>query len=367
MKIGLVCPYDVFAPGGVKEHVLSLYQEFKKKGHRVKIIAPQTKETENPDLLLLGRSAKFPSATGSWGRIGACFETKEIEKILERENFDLLHFHEPLVPFLSWQALFSSNTVNIATFHSSWENGISLIANFDFLIKPFAEIFEKKLDRLIAVSKTCKKCWQKFFKKELMVIPNGVYLSRFSPRVKPIEKYQDGKISLLFVGRLEKRKGAIYLLRAFEKMKRERVRVILVGDGPRKIETEVFVRTHNLGDVEFVGRVSETELPRYYATADICCFPSLGGESFGIVLLEAMASGKPIVCFANPGYKEVLKDYPFKRALVKVGDVEELTKALESLSRGVALRKKLAQWSLREVKKYSWEKVASQVLEYYQQ
>lgn len=365
MKIGLVCPYDLFSPGGVKEHVLALYKEFKKKGHQVRVIAPKIKETKNSDFLLLGRSSKFPSATGSWGRISACFETEEIEKILQRENFEILHFHEPLVPFLSWQILFSSDTVKIATFHSAWENGISLISNLEFLIKPFAKIFEPKLDGLIAVSSVCKNCWQKFFKKEMTIIPNGIDLSRFKSKLEPMKKYQDGKTNILFVGRFEKRKGVIYLLRAFEKMKQKNLRLILVGSGPRKKEAGLFVKIHQLENVEFVGRVSDRDLPFYYATADIGCFPSIGGESFGIVLLEAMAAGLPIVCFANPGYKKVLEDYPFKKALVKIKDVGGLKEALEILSKRADLRKKLAKWGRKEVKKYSWKKIAEAVLQLY--
>lgn len=366
MKIGLVCPYDLFSPGGVREHVLALYQEFKKKGHFVKIIAPKTKKTKNPDFLLLGRSTKFPSTTGSWGRISICFQEKEIKGILEKEKFGVLHLHEPLVPFLSWQVLLSSSTINIATFHSAWENTPSLIGNFEFLIKPFAEIFEEKLNGLVAVSLASKKCWQKFFQKEMSVIPNGIDLFRFNPQAKPIAKYQDGKINLLFVGRLEKRKGAIYLLQAFEKINNSKLRLILVGSGPRRIEAEIFVRSKNLRNIEFVGPTSDTDLPRYYATADICCFPSIGGESFGIVLLEAMASGKPIVCFANPGYKEVLKNYPFKKALVRVGDVDGLAKVVKVLVKDPDLQKKMSQWGLKEVQKYSWPRIAQQVLEYYQ-
>jgi len=366
MKIGLVCPYSLFSPGGVREHVLALSKEFKSRGHLAKIMAPKTKAVKNPEFILLGRSTQCPSATGSWGRISACFENKEVEEILSREKFDIIHFHEPLAPFLSWQILLSSQAINIATFHSSWEDEKSLIANFQFLIRPFAEMFEARLNGLIAVSEVAKKCWQKFFKKEMVIIPNGINLGRFSPQIKPFAKYRDGKINILFIGRLEKRKGIIYLLRAFAKMKRKDVRLILVGSGPRRIEAEILVRSHHLENVEFVGRVSDAALPRYYATADVCCFPSIGGESFGIVLLEAMASGKPVACFANPGYREVLKSYPFKKALVKIGDVEGLARVLGILSEKVDLRKKLSHWGLKEVKKYSWKKVNQQILDCYQ-
>ncbi len=365
MKIGLVCPYSLFSPGGVKEHVLALYKEFKELGHSVKIIAPKTKKTKNPDFLLSGVSAKFPSGTGSWGRVSACFENQEIESMLQKENFDIIHFHEPLVPFLAWQILFSSQAVNIATFHSAWENEISLIGNLEFLIKPFTETFQKRLNGLIVVSTVAKNCWQKFFQKEMSIIPNGIDLFRFNPNLKPIEKYKDGKINILFVGRLEKRKGAIYLLRAFKQLQNKNMRLILVGEGPRKIELKLFIARHNLQDVEFAGRISDVDLPKYYATADICCFPSIGGESFGIVLLEAMAMAKPIACFSNPGYRNFLTHYPFKKSLVKIKDIEKLGKALEVLGKDSDLREKLSKWGLKEVQKYSWSKVAQQILDYY--
>ena len=365
MKVGLVCPYGIFSPGGVKEHVLALYHELKKKDCQVKIIAPKTKEINNPDFLLLGRSARIPFPNATWGRISLCFENQKIEKILQKEKFDIIHFHEPTVPFLSWQTLFSSKTLNIATFHSAWESDNSLASNFEFLIKPFVEMFEKKLDGLITVSPASKKCWQKFFKKKMTIIPNGIDLSRFNLKIKPIKKYQDGKINLLFVGRLEKRKGLIYLLQAFAKLKKKDIRLIVIGSGPRKIEAEIFIRSSGLENVEFVGRVSDADLAKYYAAADICCFPSIGGESFGIVLLEAMASGKPVACFANPGYKEVLKNYPFQKGLVKPMDVDGLALSLKSLISSKSLRKKLGRWGLEEVKKYSWEKVAEKILKYY--
>jgi phosphatidylinositol alpha-mannosyltransferase len=366
MKIGLVCPYNLFSPGGVKEHVLALYQEFKKKGHQVKIMAPKTKSSQNPDFFLLGLSAPFPSATGSWGRVSASFEERALKKYLQRERFAVLHFHEPLAPFLSWQLLLASQTINVATFHSAWEEKKSLTNTFEFLIKPLAEVFEDRLSGLIAVSPACKQSWQKFLKKKMTIVPNGVSLSRFSPRIERIKKFNDGKINLLFVGRLERRKGLVYLLRALARLRNKEVRLMVVGSGPRKIEADVFARSQRLPNVEFIGRVSDKDLPRYYATADICCFPSIGGESFGIVLLEAMASGKPIICFANPGYKEVLKDYPFQRGLVKPEDVDGLALSLKSLISSKSLREKLGGWGLKEVKKYAWPQIAKQVLNFYQ-
>jgi len=366
MKIGLVCPYDLFSPGGVREHVLSFYRELKKNGHQVKVIAPATRKKAPSDFLLLGRSMPVPSTTGSWGRLSLCFENKDVKKILDKEKFDIIHFHEPLVPFLSWQILFASKAINVATFCSAWENNVSLASNLETLVKPFAVTFENKINSLIAISHVSKNCWQKFFKKRIKIIPTGIDLSRFNSQVKPLPQYQDNKINILFVGRLESRKGAIYLVRAWEKMDNENRRLIIVGSGPRKMEVELFSKARKLENIEFVGRVNDQELPRFFAAADICCFPAIGSESFGIVLLEAMAMGKPVVCFKNPGYKEVLQNYPFKKGLVKVKNVKGLAEALIVLSENGPMRQKLSQWGIKQAKKYSWPKISKEILVYYQ-
>lgn len=366
MKIGLVCPYDLFSPGGVKEHVLSFYRELKKVGHQVKIIGPATRKTAPKDFLLLGRSMPIPSTTGSWGRLSLCFENQDVQKILRREKFDLIHFHEPLVPFLSWQILFASRAINVATFCSAWDNDTSLMSNIEGLMKPFSEVFEEKFSGLIAISQTAKNCWQKFFQKQIKVIPTGIDLERFHRQIEPIKKYQNAKTNILFIGRLESRKGGIYLLRAWEKMDNQNRRLIMVGSGPRKMEVEFYAAARQLVNVEFVGRVNEEALPRYLASADICCFPSIGSESFGIVLLEAMAMGKAIVCFRNPGYQEVLKNYPFTKGLVKVKNVKGLAEALIILSEDEKLRHQLGQWGQRQAQKYSWPKISQQILEFYQ-
>lgn len=367
MKIGLVCPYDLSAPGGVREHVLALYQEFKKRNHQVKILSPKPKKTiANDNFIFLGHSIRFPSGTGSWGRVSLFLNGEKVKKILKRERFDLLHFHEPFVPFLSWQILNASPTVNVATFHSVWDEEESFLANFGFLIKPFVRMFEGKFSGLIAVSQAAVDSWQEMFARKMTIIPNGIDLKRFQPG-EPQEKKLGEMTKILFVGRLEKRKGLIYLLRALKKIEKDNWRLIIVGGGPRSFVAKAFVVSSGLEKkVEFKDRVSDEELPEIYRQAEIACFPSIGGESFGIVLLEAMASGLSLVCFKNQGYYTVMKNYPLRECLVKPKDVGGLASALKLLINSKSLRKKLGQWGLKEVKKYSWEKVASRVLDYYQ-
>lgn len=377
MRIALVCPYNFNYPGGVKQHVFGLYQEFKKQKLYVKILTPRAEKAPFlKDMIFLGRSVRLPTNISSPDiSLNVPKVSEPIKEVLAKEQFDILHFHEPVNPFLSWQLLRASRnqiplkTTNIGTFHSTWQGMFSLNI-YRASVEPFEDFFLRRLDGAIAVSPAAWDSWKKFMKKRNgVIIPNGINLERFKPKKKKARKSQDRKLRILFVGRLEPRKGIMDLLRAF-RLLIERVpyaHLTIVGWGPLGYRAELFVRNHELKSrVNFAHRVSDKRLLSYYASADICCFPAIGGESFGIVLLEAMAMAKPLVVYANDGYRWVLKNYPWKEALVPVKDIDELATSLEILAGDKKLRRNLGEWGLSEVKKYDWEKVAQQVLDYYQ-
>jgi len=370
MRIALVCPYNFNYPGGVQQHVLALYREFKKQKLYVKILTPRApKAPFLKDMIFLGRSVRLPTHQTSFqASLNVPKVSELIKEVLAKEKFDVIHFHEPLNPFLSWQLLRASKTINIGTFHSALQDGFSLNI-YRASIRPFKDFFLRRLDGAIAVSPAAWNTWKEFLKqRDGVIIPNGIDLNRFKPKRK-VGKYRNKKIKILFVGRLEPRKGILDLLRAFRILaeKNLKVHLTVVGRGPSGYRAELFVKQHQLEDwVDFVGRVSDKQLPSYYAEADICCFPAVGGESFGIVLLEAMAMGKSLVVYANSGYGWVLRNYPWQKALVPVKDVKKLASSLEILAGDEKLRKELRKWGLREVKKYRWQKVAKQVLAYYQ-
>ena len=178
---------------------------------------------------------------------------------------------------------------------------------------------------------------------------------------------KNDRFNILFVGRIEGRKVLISRLRAIAKVKRDDRAVTVVGDGPLKNEVVEYVGKAGLGtQVYFAGRISDKELPAYYRGADIFCSPATHGESFGIVLLEAMASGLPIVAFANTGYTETLKNYPRKDALVKPRDVNALAASIAELVDDKNLCSKLGSFGLLEAKKFAWPKVAQEVEGFYQ-
>jgi phosphatidylinositol alpha-mannosyltransferase len=234
--------------------------------------------------------------------------------------------------------------------------------------KPILRRFFNRLDGRIAVSEPALRFISRHFNAKYITIPNGIDLRNFGEHVAPIPDLRDGKLNILFVGRLEKRKGFSYLLRAFVRAKYEMPNIRLIAVGPftekSKRRYESFVETHQLSDVHFVGYVSKQDLARYYRSCDVFCAPSTGGESFGIILLEAMASGKPIIASDIDGYRAVIDDER-DGLLVEPRDDERLAESLIRVLRDTDLRDTLARNGLVTVQQYSWDKIAGRVLDYY--
>ncbi len=258
-----------------------------------------------------------------------------------------------------------SNSPNIGTFHASgarsWYNYGTPLAKL--LLKKWFH----KLDGKIAVSELAMDCINKHFPGYYNIIPNGVDLEYFSPDVSPIDEFCDGKLNILFAGRLENRKGLIYLLKAYQQVKQEipDSRLIVVGPGIRlRRKYEKQVKQSNLKDVVFVGFVSYDELPRYYKTADIFCAPATGWESFGIVLLEAMAAGKPIIASNVEGYASLVT-HGTEGWLVPPKDAQALAQSLIALLRDEPLRREMGAKGRLKAQEYAWENVAQRVMDYY--
>ena len=366
MKIALVSPYDFAYPGGVTNHIFSLERHLTQMGHEVKVIAPASKavSTFGGRFIPVGRPRSVPSS-GSIARITISLRlAPRIKAILDEEKFDIIHLHEPLCPMLCTTVLRLSQTANVGTFHADGSIGYSLG-------KPFNTIFLKrwfsKLDGKIAVSQPAMEFANKHFPGYYNIIPNGVDLDHFSPRVSPIDEFCDGKMNILFVGRLEKRKGLSYLLEAYQRVNREipNWRLIIVGPGTRlRNKYEKRVVRNGLKDVVFVGYVSYDELPRYYKTADIVCAPATGRESFGIVLLEAMAVGKPIVASDIDGYASVVT-HGVEGLLAPPKNKEMLAQALTSLMTNQSLRQQMGASGRLKAQDYGWEQIAQRVVSYY--
>lgn len=367
MKIALVSPYDFAFPGGVCRHITNLEKHFSRMGHEVKVIAPASKQiSEFGDRFIrIGTPVAIP-ASKSIMRISISLHlAPTIKEVLEREKFDIIHLHEPFMPMLCSAVLRFSNTVNVGTFHAAkgrpgynWGKPIS---------SWMLEYRSRHLHGHIAVSIPAMRYAQSFVPSEYEIIPNGVDTHFFRPDVKPLEQYMDGKLNIVFLSRLEFRKGANYLLKAFLEVKQQipNTRLIICGPGTRlRARYERWVAKNRLEDVIFTGMVSQEEQPRYYRTADIFCLPATGQESFGLILVEAMATGRPIVATNIEGYARVVTQGE-EGLLVPPMTVKPLADALLTLLTDKQRREQMGQKAIITAQKYEWEGIAKRVMDYY--
>ena len=371
MKIALVSPYDLSHPGGVTSHITHLAPELRKRGAEVKLMAPasgdvpmEIAEAAEADLYRIGRVFPIP-ANGSIARITLSFHlSRYINRILDHEKFDLIHYHEPLMPALPVTVLRSSKTCNVGTFHAYSNNSYAY-----YYGRRLVRRYHRKLHGLVAVSKPASDFVGRYFNANYNVIPNGVDLERFR-NVQPIPELRDGKVNILFLGRLEQRKGLGILLRAYAQVKElmPELRLVIVGSSRDRARRryEQFVEGHGVRDVVFAGFVSDEDKPRYFASADIYCAPNTGKESFGIVLLEAMASGIPVVASDIPGFAQVIN--PGREGiLVRRDDPLNLASALSLLAGNPDLRARLAAAGLRRAQAFAWDRVVDQLVVAYEE
>ena len=365
MRVGLVSPYDFASPGGVNDHVRHLAVRLQELDHETRIFAPSSRadvDFDRAQFYRIGTPIAIP-VNDSVARITLSFHlANRVAAIIEEEKFDVLHFHEPLMPALPMTMLRMSTTANVGTFHAFAHSNVGY-----YYGRPLLKPYLGHLHRAIAVSEPARAFVGRYFPNfPMSVIPNGIDLGVYKPGLPPIRHLRDDNVNILFVGRLEKRKGLGDLLRAYRSIV-ERVpksRLIIVGDGPLRGKVESFIARHRLPNVVMAGYVPDSVKPRYYGSADIFCAPATGAESFGIVLLEALASGLPVVATEVPGYMSVLE--PGRDSItVQPKNWRELAASLVILARDADLRRRMADYAVRKARRYSWESVATEVVEVY--
>ena len=362
LKVGIVSPYGYPHPGGVNEHVRFTYEAMTRMGHDVWIITSKygrERESEG-HVIRLGTGWAAP-ANGSVGRVTLGLRFKhQAREVLEEQGFDVLHFHEPFVPFLSPTMLDQSNTVNVATFHAFGGFSPSY-----WIGKRFAGRLAEKLHGRIAVSGAARHFISRYFPGEYRVIPNGVDLERFA-NAEPYEELRDGTLNILFVGRFEERKGLTHLLQAYHRLRKRKVdaRLLVIGAGPKLREYKRFVGLRGIRDVEWLGRVSDEDKVRYFASADIFCAPNTGQESFGIVLLEAMAAGVPIVASDIHGFKRVV-ERGVQGLLVEPKNPRALAAALYRLAGDPDLRHDMGEAGRLRAPEFTWDRVTERIVDFY--
>lgn len=365
-KIALVSPYDHAFHGGVADHINSLAGQFREWGHTVKIVAPckSADAVDDADFIPMGRAVPIPSG-GSIARVSFSVWLKpRIKQVLESEAFDVVHFHEPFAGLISKDMLSLINPAEstaIGTFHTYEGTRLYKIG-----AKHLAMPYFRMLQGRIAVSRPAYQFISRHFPGEYNIIPNGIQVDDFA-NAEPFEHLKnDGMINLLFLSRLEKRKGLKYLLGAFSKLKWEwpNLRLLVAGGGKPDADSLRILSERNLQDVVFLGRVPDEDKFRYYKTADIYCAPATGKESFGIVLLEAMAAGAPIVASAIEGYSSVIT-HGREGLLTPPKDEDALADAIATLLKDATQRHRLSAAGTVNVQDYRWERVARRVMECY--
>jgi phosphatidylinositol alpha-mannosyltransferase len=372
MKIALISPYDFPYPGGVTEHIIALAKGLQQRGHQVHILAACSGYYWGliPNTQPITRRVTSVRIAGATARVGLSpLGYLRIRELLTKESFDVLHLHEPLTPSITWWALLQASalprTITVGTFHAYHER-----PNWFYRQgKPIFKWFFARLDSLIAVSRAAYEFAHQMFPGEYRIIPNGVDLNRFGRSLKKNPAGPDDPVTILFVGRLDQRKGFAHLLEAFIRLKPNYPQARLQVIGPfTPSECQVYrqlVRADAATDVDFVGYVSPEELPHFYAKADIFCAPSLGFESFGIVLLEAMAAGLPVIASNIAGYRSLIVDGQ-EGWLTPPGQPQALAAALGQLLDQPRLRQSMGQRGQLKARCYQWDHLVDKILEVYQ-
>ena len=365
MRILFVSPYDFSVAGGANEHIVQLEHQFRAMGHETRILAPTSThvgEQDDGHIYRLGAAIPIP-ANGSMARVTLSpLVINKVRQFLDREHFDVIHLHEPLAPMLPLAVLLFSKSANVGTFHAARTNNL-----FYLYTKAALDIFHGRLDANIAVSEAAREYADSHFPGHYEIVPNGVSLAQFSQDVQPLPDLMDGRKNILFTGRYnEPRKGFRYLIRAFPLVRDQfpEARLIVVGQGDQE-RYERFLHQHDMHDVIFAGFTDPELKPRYYASADVFCAPSTGRESFGLVLVEAMASGVPVVASAIPGYQGVIT-HGETGLLVEPKDVQSLAMGLVRILADTDFRNRVTTNALEHVRQYDWERVAIRVKTVYE-
>ncbi|MBF6538403.1 glycosyltransferase family 4 protein [Nocardia farcinica] len=361
MKIGMVCPYSFDVPGGVQAHVVELARVFLERGHKVSVLAPASEGTPLPDFVVsAGRAVAIPY-NGSVARLsfGPMAYTR-IRRWIDGNDFDVLHIHEPNAPSLSMLALKIAEGPIVATFHTSTTRSL-VLSTFQGMLRPYHE----KISGRIAVSELARRWQVEALGSDAVEIPNGVDVPAFA-RAPMLPGYPRPGGTVLFLGRYdEPRKGMQVLLAALPELvaRHPDVEILVVGRGDeQRLRREAGRHARHL---RFLGQVSDAEKASAMRSADVYVAPNLGGESFGIILIEAMAAGTAVVASELDAFRRVLRDGT-AGMLVPVGDDVALAGALDTLLTDAERREALVRRANQVVGEYDWPVVAEQILRVYE-
>jgi len=361
MRIGMVCPYSFDVPGGVQSHVLQLAEVMRAGGHDVSVLAPSSPHVELPDYVVSGGKAVPIPYNGSVARLRFGPAThRMVKRWLVDGEFDVLHLHEPNAPSLSMLALMIAEGPIVATFHTSTTKSLTLSV-FQGILRPWHE----KIIGRIAVSDLARRWQMEALGSDAVEIPNGVDVASFASAPQ-LDGYPRPGKSVLFLGRFdESRKGMPVLIGALPKLVKRfpEIEILVVGRGD---EDELRQDAGKFaGHLRFLGQVDDREKASAMRSANVYCAPNLGGESFGIVLVEAMAAGTPVVASDLDAFRRVLVDGSAGR-LVPVDDADELAAGLIEVLDSDEVRRRYIDAAAVAVRKYDWSVVERQIMRVYE-
>jgi phosphatidylinositol alpha-mannosyltransferase len=320
---------------------------------------------------LLGTSAKFNAGLATDGTWTFNIGADEIKEVLDREKFDVINFHEPWAPILARQMLQQSDTVHVGTFHANLIDSAAAKSLVNLFL-PYVKGIGEKLDLVTSVSPApaqvlIDKDPDHRLVKNMVFIPNGINIKAFEAKPRLAIKHPKVK-TILYVGRLEGRKGVKYLIRAYQDLatKRKDVQLFIAGSGPDEEKLRMYVKENDIPRVTFLGFITEEDKIHHLHRADVFCSPATRGESFGIVLLEAMAAGAPIVAGDNIGYLSVMKSTG-AISLVNPKDTVDFSRRLEIMAFNDDIRSVWLKWAAEYIKQFDYPKIVAQYEEAYKQ
>lgn len=361
MRIGLVCPYNYFRPGGVQSIIRELAIDLEARGHYVRVIAPKPRvipEKVDKNVILAGNSAELNTPFSTKSDVGLSSSNDKLDAMLAEQNFDVLHFHEPGIPVIGTQLVSRSNAANVATMHATLPEGM-LSKSYLKLMKPMARYIETRLQVVTAVSTVAATTARIYAPDaDITIIPNGIRLKQYA-RTTP-KKVAKSK-TIVYIGRLEKRKGVKHLLAAYARLRQDHdnIKLVIGGNGDLLPTLRNYIAKHNIPDVDFRGWVTEKEKVQLLHNADLYCSPALYGESFGIVLLEAMAAGTVTIAGNNPGYASVMTGTG-RLSLVNPESIDDFAQRLELMLFDQDIRKLWLEWAKDYVKQFDYKNVVDQ-------
>lgn len=361
MRIGMVCPYSFDVHGGVQAHVLQLAEVFRERGHGVSVLAPASPHVTLPEYVVSGGKAVPIPYNGSVARLRFGPAThRKVKRWLIDGDFDVLHLHEPNAPSVSMLALMIAEGPIVATFHTSTTKSLTLSV-FQGMLRPLNE----KIVGRIAVSDLARRWQMEALGSDAVEIPNGLNVAEFAEAPR-LPGYPRPGRSVLFLGRFdEPRKGMAVLLGALPRLvaRFPDVEVLIVGRGDNdELSEQAGEFARNL---RFLGAVDDATKASALRSADVYCAPNTGGESFGIVLVEAMAAGTAVVASDLDAFSRVLDGGAAGR-LVPVDDADALADSLIELLADDDARRRYVQAASAAVRRYDWSVVAGEIMRVYE-